>query len=300
MNKESIEIINKHIRPDKELLVMAKQYASISKKRISILKPCIAACFVALFVFSLVTINSENEVPTQSAQHTTNTDGNYVYSDLVDTNTPAGESLSGVYNMSPYIGKICFNEELLLSSDCTAIVEAMVKDVRLKEYVIVSECDKFGKNGTLTEIVNSLVCQLDITKVWYGDLKENQTVTVEAQLFYFDEALCIKEGHRYILPLCDSGDKISGFASSGPIISGDLTRESNLDIIYAMQPQIEAVDGGYVFNSLWNTLICDECVKVTVDLELGEEAEFYKDKMYFASSDVFARRMEMLINNLFN
>lgn len=298
MNKESMEIINKHIRPDEELLIKVKQSAGESKKHMSIWKPCIAACLAALFISGVAVINGENQVPTQAAEYTTNVDGNYVYSDLVDINTPADESLAG-YDMAAYIDKMCFNEELLVYSECTAIVEAVVKDVRLKEYVIVSECDKFGEKGTLTEKINSLICELDITKVWYGDLKENQTVTVETQLFSFDESICIKEGHRYVLPLCDEGDEISGFASSGPIISGDLTRETNLAIIYAMQPQIEAVDGGYVFNSLWESLVCDECIKVEMDIELGEEAEFYRDKMYFAPKDIFDERMEKLINNLF-
>lgn len=297
MNRESIEIINKHIRPDGDLIVKVKETAGGSKKRISIWEPCIAACFVALLVSGIVVLNSENQVPTQAAEHTTNVDGNYVYSDLVDINTPADESLSG-YDMSSYINKICFNEELLVYSDCSAIVEAVIKDVRLKEYVIVTECDKFDKNGILTEKVNSLVCELEITKVWYGDIKENQTVTVETQLFSFDESICIKEGHRYILPLYDEGDEISGFASSGPIISGELTRETNLAIIYAMQPQIESVDGGYVFNSLWESLVCDECIKVEMDMELGEEAEFYRDKMLYLPEKIFNERFQTVVDKL--
>ena len=296
MNKNSVEIINKHIRPDEELVVKVKESVGLKSKNTSIWKPCVAACLIALVVLGLTIPKGENIVPTESVKHTTNAEGNYVYSEMVDENG-LDESLKG-YQLSAYIDKMCFNEDLLVYSDCIAIVEAVVKDVQLKEYVIVSECDKFDKNGTLTEIVNSLVCQLDITRVWYGDLKENQTVTVEVQLFSFDEVMCIKEGHRYVLPLCDSGDKISGFASSGPIISGDLTRESNLDIIYAMQPQIEKVNGGYIFNSLWESLVCDECIKVEMDMALGEEAEFYRDKMMFLPEEVFCERFHTVVDKL--
>ena len=296
MNKNSIEIINKHIRPDEALVVKVKESVGLKSKNISIWKPCVAACLVVLFALGLTMPKGENIVPTESVKHTTNAEGNYVYSEMVDENG-LDESLKG-YHLSAYIDRMCFNEDLLVYSDCIAVVEAVVKDVRLKEYVIVSECDKFDKNGTLTEIANSLVCQLDITKVWYGDLKENQTVTVEAQLFSFDEAMCIKEGHRYVLPLCDSGDKISGFASTGPIISGDLTRESNLDIIYAMQPQIEKVDGGYIFNSLWESLVCDECIKIEMDMELGEEAEFYRDKMLYLPEKAFSERFQIIVDKL--
>ncbi len=307
MNKESIEIINRHIRPDDSLVAQVKERAvnSTAKKTYAMpLKAVGAFCLVILIALSLGVFSREGVVPVEestlpkeTAHYTTNADGNYEYSEMVDK-SGLDESLNG-YHLSACINKMCFNEDLLVYSDCIAIVEAVVKDVRLKEYIIVSECDKFDKNGTLTEKIDSLVCELDITKVWYGGLKENQTVTVESQLFSFDEAMCIKEGHRYILPLCDSGDKISGFAGSGPIISGDLTRESKLAIIYAMQPQIEQVDGGYIFNSLWESLVCDECVKVEMDIELGEEAEFYRDKMYFAPEDVFVERFEMLVERLF-
>lgn len=306
MNKESIEIINRYIRPDDSLVAQVKGRAvnSTEKKTYAIpLKAAGAFCLFILIALSFGVLNregvapvEESTLPKESAHYTTNADGNYEYSEMVDKNG-LDESLKG-YHLSACIDKACFNEELLVYSDCIAIVEAIVKDVRLKEYVIISECDKFEKNGTLTEKVDSLVCELDITKVWYGGLKENQTVTVETQLFSFDEVMCIKEGHRYVLPLCDSGDKISGFASSGPIISGDLTRESELAIIYAMQPQIEQVEGGYIFNSLWESLVCDECIKVEMDIELGEEAEFYRDKMLYLPEETFNDRFEIVVDNL--
>lgn len=304
MNNKSIEIINSYIKPDRELVAKVKKVNSVPSRNNIIFKSAIAVCAVFLVVLSVslfgnksdIIIDESTKPDDKTVQETTNDNGMFLYSELVDTKSGLDESLVG-YDISSY-SDISIFSEALLNVDCIAIVEATVKDVWLKEYVVVSEFDKFVDNGTITNKFDSIVCEIKIDKVWYGDIEENQTITVENRLFVFDEAICIKEGHRYILPICDAGEDIAELLGAGDIISGDITRESNLGIVYYMQPQIEQVNGGYVFNSLWETLVCDECIKIEMDMELGVETEFYRDKMMFLTTEIFNDRFQIIVDNL--
>lgn len=304
MNKESIEIINSYIKPDRELVAKVKKVNSVPSRNNIMLKTAIAVCTVFLIVLSVslfgnksdIIIDKSTKPDDKTVQQTTNNNGIYQYSELVDVKSGLDESLVG-YDISSFSDMSIFSEALL-NVDCIAIVEATVKDVWLKEYVVVSEFDKFVDNGTITNKFDSIVCEIKIDKVWYGDIEENQTIIVENRLFLFDEAICIKEGHKYILPICDSGEDIAELSGTGDIISGDITRESNLGIVYYMQPQIELVNGGYVFNSLWETLVCDECIKIEMDMELSVETEFYRDKMMFLTTEIFNDRFQIIVDNL--
>lgn len=298
MNKNSIEIINSHIKPDEDLIAKTKELSQTGhnkRSRNHARSIGIAAClilFISVIVGTSFLFTSENDnsnIPANPIEQK----NEILYSDLTDTSTQIDEDVVD-FKSSSVMDVASFNESML--NKCIAIVEGEIVDMKLKEYTIVSEYDKF-ESDTLTEKIYTVVYEINIAKTRYGDIEENQTILIEDTVFLLDEVLSLKTGHSYVLPLYNAGNEIWE-TTGGKLISGDIKRESIYSTVYSFHPQIEVVDSGYIFSNDWETLATDEATKIVMDAELGEDAEYYKDKMMFASKAVFEKQFESIINNL--
>lgn len=185
-----------------------------------------------------------------------------------------------------------FSESML--KECSAVIEGKILSIREKEYTIVTEHDKFGEGGTLTEKINTLVYEVEINKVYCGDFTEKEIITVEDMLFICGTVNSMREGHSYVIPLCKGSEEIMN-PDEVAIISGDIKRESVYSVLYPFHPQIERVNEGYVVVDEWDTLVSGEKEKITVDVDLSESDESYRDSMYLVSKEVFAEKLEEVL-----
>lgn len=305
MNKNSIETIKTYIKPDEDLIAKTKEMSLNAEKKKHtnhIRYISIAACLILLFGVAVSTFflfNSAN-IPTekQKSDITTNPieqTHEKLYSNLTDTSTPIDKDILGFKSNFATADIASFNEAML-NHNCIAIVEGQIVGMEQKEYTIISKYEKFGAD-TVTEKIHTVVYEMQIAKVWYGDIAESQTIIIEDMMFFLDEVLSLKTGHSYVIPLCNAGDEIWK-PTGGEFISGNIKRESIYSTVYHFHPQIEAVNSGYIFSNDWKTLTTDEAISIEMDVELGEEAEYYKDKMLFLPKSDFHEQFEKIINNL--
>ncbi len=290
MNKESIEIIRDTIKPDRKLI--EKTMAAAAKQRT--VKPhvpaLIAACMILVIVISIFISKTENDdfKVTIPVNETTTEEGGLFYSELVSHRDLSAFNTNGYHTADI----ASFNESHL--KDCTAIIEGEILSIREKEYTILYEFYKFGTD-TLTEKTNTLIYEIKVDNVWYGDIDENTIITVQDELLYLNEMFVPGVGGRYVLPLCDSGEDIRIDTSGQKYLSGDTKRESRYSILYPFHPQIEKTDKGYLFTSDWKSLITKDTKTVTVDIPMNEEFSYYVDKMRLNSAEVFERQFRELM-----
>ena len=128
-------------------------------------------------------------------------------------------------------------------------------------------------------------------EVWFGDIKEGETVTVETEMYFM---ILPTVGRKYVLPLCDEGSAINLDEAGQTYLGGDIKRESIYSIIYPFQMQIEKNEKGYIFPATWESLITEETKDVTVDISLtATEAEY--DKMKLDSEEAFTEQFTKLL-----
>lgn len=290
MNKESIEIIRDTLRPDSELMERTKNKAKNIKKKNTHTPALIAASLILIIctAFALTKVQNAGTVPSVSAGETTvpeNENKELFYSDLV----PNGSFKEVKYDRNVLMSVAPFSE--LYLEDCVAVVEGEILSVRRKEYTVVYEFDKFERGGRLTSKNETLILEIRADKVWYGDIKEGETVNVETEMYFM---VLPAVGRRYVLPLCDEGEEINLDEAGQTYLSGNIKRESIYSIIYPFQMQIEKTEIGYLFPSTWKSLITEETKDVTVDISLTEtEAEY--DKMKLDSEEAFAEQFTKLL-----
>ena len=291
MNNESIEIIRDTLKADSELMERTKSLAVIRKRRNTHISALIAACLLVIIGTSLAVTKMQNGDFTVTVNETTEEkeDKELVYSDLVPHKSLAEEKIGGyaLLSIAP------FSEFYL--EDCVAVIEGEVISVREKEYTVLYEFDKFEKGGILTGKTQTLIYEIKVEKVWYGDIKAGEIVTVENEMFrMFAQTV----GRKYVLPLCDEGENIKLDEAGQRYLSGDIKRESRYSIIYPFHPQIERIENGYLFTDNWISLITGETKSVKVDIPLTEAEEEYADKMNLNSEEVFTEQFTKLLTKV--
>ena len=301
MNKKSFDIIKTHIKPDEELIKKAKENAINYHKPESnpqIIKICIAACLVLSIGLSAALAYGEffadSPEPVKPIEASDNQEKEQLLYSKLSNPAPVDESLAD-FKSNFHTADIASFSESSLRNNCVAIVEGEIISIKPKEYIIVSEYEKFG-NNTLTEKVHTLIYEMCISKVWYGNIVQNTTITIEDSVFFTEEIFSLKVGHRYVLPLCYDDSEI--MKPTGKLISGNTKRESPYSTIYSFHPQIEAVKGGYIFSDDWKSLNVNETESVTVDIELSEIGKYYENKMKFLSKSDFEKNFKKVIENL--
>ncbi len=301
MNKKSSDIIKSHIKPDEELMRTVKEntiYSRKTKSNSQIIKLCIAACLVVAIGISTILAYGEyfadNPEPTKPIETVSNYENRQLLYSKLSPSSQIDKNLVGFKSDFQTADIASFNEAML-TNYCFAIVEGEIISITPKEYVIVSEYEKFG-NKTLTEKEHTLVYEFHVTQTRYGNVSENETILIEDRVFFIDEIFSLKAGHRYVLPLCFNEGEIA--EPTGKLISGNTKRESPYSTIYSFHPQIEAVGGGYLFTDDWKSLSTTNAKKVTVDIELSEMGQYYQDKMMFLNQADFNKAFQSIINKL--
>lgn len=290
MNNESIEIIRDTLKPDSELMEKAKNRALSSKKKNTHIPVLIAACLLVIICASFAVTNIYNrdftgKVPL--SEDTTQADEakELFYSDLI----PQSSLTENKLDRNVILSVAPFSEFYL--EDSVAVIEGEILSVRKKEYTVIYEFDKFEKGGRLTSKTETLIIEIKADKVWYGEIKEGETVTVETEMYYM---ITPSVGRKYVLPLCDEGEEIRLDEAGQKYLSGDIRRESIYSIVYPFQMQIEKTEKGYLFPSGWEGLITDDTKDVTVDVTVKEGEEYY-DKMKLNSEEVFEEQFLKLL-----
>lgn len=291
MNKDSIEIIHNTLKPDRELIEKTKVAAVNQRVHKTHVPAFIAACLILVICISAFISKTKNGDfrSTLPVNETTTEESEIFYSNLIPHREQTTLNVSGYHTADI----ASFNEKFL--KDCVAVIEGEILSAREKEYTVLYEYDKFGTN-TLTEKTNTIIYEIKVEKVWCGDIKANEIITVQDELFTLDKIFTPAVGGSYVLPLCDSGENIRIDTSGQKYLSGDTKRESRYSTLYPFHPQIERTDRGYLFTSDWVSLVTDETKTVTVDIPLAEE--YYADKMRLNSADVFERQFKQLLINV--
>ncbi|MBR2079266.1 MAG: hypothetical protein IJ962_03530 [Clostridia bacterium] len=291
MDKESIEIIHNTLKPDRELIERTKIAAMNQRVHKTHVPAFIAALFVLVICISIFIVNSESDGvrSTLPVSETTTEESEIFYSNLISHRQQTTLNVSGYHTADI----ASFNERFL--EDCVAVIEGEILSAREKEYTVLYEYDKFGTN-TLTEKTNTIIYEIKVEKVWCGDIKANEIITVQDELFTLDKIFTPAVGGSYVLPLCDSGENIRIDTAGQKYLRGDTKRESRYSTLYPFHPQIERTDRGYLFTSDWVSLVTDETKTVTVDIPLAED--YYADKMRLNSADVFERQFKQLLINV--
>ncbi|MBQ8227593.1 MAG: hypothetical protein IJZ88_01125 [Clostridia bacterium] len=301
MNQKSFDIIKTHIKPDEELIKKTKENAinyPKSESKSQIIKICIAACLVLSIGLSAVLTYGEyfadDPKPTKPIETLNNQENKQLFYSELSSPSQIDKNLINFKSDFQTADIASFNEASL-RDNCVSIVEGEIISITPKEYVIVSEYEKFG-NNTITEKVHTLIYKLRVTNTRYGNIPGGKTILIEDRAFFIDEFFSLKVGHRYILPLCYDDGEIT--EPTGNIISGNTKRESPYSTIYPFHPQIEAVEGGYLFTNDWKSLNVSEAQKIVMDIELNERGKYYEDKMLFLSKSAFEKNFKKITDEL--
>lgn len=286
MNKDSIEIIRNTIKPSPELIEKTKNKAQHTRTHKNHIPALIAACLAIVICAAFIATTKNDDYQKLISTKETTENSKLIYSELISYREQTDLNISGYHSTDI----ASFNENHL--KECVAIIEGEVLSVKEKEYTIVYEYDKFDTN-TLTEKTNTLIYEIKIEKVWYGNIKENEIITVQDEIFASSGTFSLAEGGTYVLPLYDSGEDIRIDMAGQKYLSGETKRESKYSTLYPFHPQIEKTDSGYLFTADWKTLVAEETKEVTVDVPLFEE--YYADKLRLNSEDVFERQFEQLL-----
>lgn len=187
-----------------------------------------------------------------------------------------------------------FSEAELINEKCCMIVECTVTNLYVKHYSYDIYDDKSETSEILHNRTDSVVYQVEVDKVWYGEGAVGKTIIVEDTSYFTEPILSLKVGKRYVLPLYDCGDSIYSYSDYA---GGDINRESRLSTVYPYHPQIEVTnDGSYLVSDDWTTLTAKNAVKVVMDT--SDDDNYYYDKMRLIDADTFAEQMDILISGI--
>lgn len=147
-----------------------------------------------------------------------------------------------------------FEEDML--SDCCAILEGTITDMYLKHYSYDTYDDKFGSREIYHNQTSSVVYELTVSKVWYGDQSlSGKSVLIEDEIYLMDSYFSLKTGRSYVIPLQDAGETKQVWRYA----DGDLTKDSRYATLYPYHPQIEVtLDGNYMVTSDWESLCTED------------------------------------------
>lgn len=218
------------------------------------------------------------------------------YSDLSfgDTYRPEGLQTS-----SALLSIIGFSEEELYAGKTQVeFWEVTVAGMEVKDYRYDVASDKFEPNGVLHIQDQTMVYQVQVEQVWYGEsVQPGETVLLEDLAYGNIDASCLLAvGGRYVLPIVRQGDTLPEWQE---VVSGDITLTSPYGIYYPYQPPIQrTLDGDYLLISDWTTL-AERSRPVEMDpSSLDPELAYYEDRMRLVTGEDFARQMEALIQKM--
>ena len=189
-----------------------------------------------------------------------------------------------------------FDESLL--SDCCGILEGTILQIYPKEYDVDFYDDKFGEVQLFHGKAYSVVYEMVIENVWYGeDFAVGDTILVEDEYYQMDPLAPLTEYRTYVIPIYEAGDQIGEAAHSvHELAPGDFTRDSIYSTIYPYHPQItKTEDGNYLLTSDWQTLAAEPCRAVITDADDFDAGSYYEDKFCLVYGDDFWKRLSLLI-----
>lgn len=188
------------------------------------------------------------------------------------------------------------------SVDYIAILEGEITDIYPKDYEYKVSYDKFDEDQIFNCHYKTVIYELRIEKVWFGDFAAGSTILVEDQT-YWGTSLCgevfaLKQDHSYVIPIYQSSDELF-LSPSETLISGNITKDSSYSTYYPYHPQIEVtLDNYYIVPDEWETLAAPEATRIIMDVELEGDYSWYKDKMLLLSEELFGARMELLVQKI--
>lgn len=169
-----------------------------------------------------------------------------------------------------------FSEEML-SKSC-AILEGELTDMYLKHYTYDTYDDKFGTTEVYHNQASSIVYELRVDKVWYGDSALCGTsVLIEDETYLMDSYFSLKVGCSYVIPLRDAGEQKAIWKDYA---GGDLTRDSRYATLYPHHPQIEVtLDGDYIVTDDWETLCSGKVQDIDLEVPTDGTQSPYQDTL---------------------
>ena len=152
-----------------------------------------------------------------------------------------------------------FSEDML--ADSSAILEGKITDMYLKRYNYDTYNDKFGPKEIYHNQSSSVVYELAVDKVWYGDQSLTGTsVLIEDDVYLIDSCFSLKVGCSYVIPVSNLDEEKWIW---GEYAGGDLTRDGRYTTLYPFHPQIEVtLDGNYVVTSDWESLCTEDAQNI--------------------------------------
>ncbi len=167
-----------------------------------------------------------------------------------------------------------FSEDLLSKS--SAILEGRITDMYLKRYAYDTYDDKFGQEEVYHNQSSSVVYELTVDKVWYGDESLSGTsVLIEDDIYLIDSYFSLKVGRSYVIPVCDLDEEKWIW---GEYAGGDLKRDGSYTTLYPHHPQIEVTsDGDYIVTTDWETLCPDTARPIQLDIPENSLVEYHPE-----------------------
>lgn len=167
-----------------------------------------------------------------------------------------------------------FSEELLAES--SAILEGRITDMYLKRYTYDTYNDKFGPREVYHNQSSSVVYELTVDKVWYGDESLTGTsVLIEDDIYLIDSYFSLKVGRSYVIPVCDLAPEKQIWEEYA---GGDLTRDGRYTTLYPHHPQIEVTsDGDYIVTTDWETLCPEGASPIRLDVPENSFVEYHPE-----------------------
>lgn len=215
-----------------------------------------------------------------------------LYSTLQLNDNTVNEEIIKKFTGAAAADIVGFDESML--ANCGGIVEGEITNIYLKEYSYQIFDNKFEDNGVLNARAQTVVYEIKVDKVWYGENFESKTLLIEDQMLFPEEMFVLKKGHRYVIPFYNAGGEIySGLHYAG----GDIKRDSVYSSIYQFHPQIEVTnDNCYILSNDWKKLSSKEARRIIIDSGDSAEESFYKDKMVLVTPEVFEEQINSLIS----
>ena len=167
-----------------------------------------------------------------------------------------------------------FDEDMLSKS--SAILEGTITDMYLKHYTYDTYNDKFGPKELYHNQYSSIVYELTVDRVWYGDESLSGTsVLIEDDTYLMDSYFSLKVGRSYVIPVSTQGSELQILDEYA---GGDLTRDGRYTTLYPHHPQIEVtLDGDYMVTTDWETLCSASARDVELDIPENTLVEYHPE-----------------------
>lgn len=214
------------------------------------------------------------------------------YGDLSLAAAQAHSDLSAISDGSLLDIK-AFDESCL--KDCCGILEGTITRMDSRHYTYDYYDDKFGPAELYHGFMDSVVYELSIEKVWYGEtFASGSTILVEDPFYFPDLHFALSEGRTYVIPIFEYGNMMNP-PTNNDITNGDLSRDSVYSTVYPFHPQIlKTEDGNYLVTTDWATLAAEPCREVIMENDSDSLGD-YHDRVRLVFGDAFAERLTQVI-----